>query len=197
MSRLHRTSILFTMVGMVAGYLIFHPYAMTVYLATHVHWNGELHLHWKELFSNVSEALGPTMFTMSLPFILFGGVIGLLMGIIVERTRKLEAEKFEHEMEKVALETLKKLMVTLSHYLLNANMIIGGKVRRCRKISSNEEILDSLAVIEENGRKIDAVISALRRVTEVKTADYTAGGRVEMLDIAEEIEAQLDEAASN
>ena len=115
-----------------AGYLIFHPYAMAVHPATHVHRNGELHLHWKELFSNVSEALGPTMFTMSLPFIIFGGVIGLLMGIIVERTRKLEAEKFEHEIEKVALETLKKLMVTLSHYLLNANMI---SLSRCRSAS--------------------------------------------------------------
>jgi len=194
MQRHHNTAILFTAAGTLCGYLIFHPYAMAVYLATHVHESGELHFHWRELASGTLAVFGPTMFTMSLPFAVFGAVIGLLLGIVVERTKKLEAEKYEHEKQKVALDTLKQLMVTMSHYLLNANMIIGGKVRHCRKATSDGDILAALDVVEENGRKIDAVISALRKVTEIKTAYYTTDGRVEMLDIAQEIENQIGRA---
>ena len=81
--------------------------------------------------------------------------------------------------------------MTLSHHLLNANMIIGGKVRHSRKVVINEDILTDLTVIEEQGRKIYAVIKSLREAIEIKTADYTTSGEVKMIDIEKEIEDHL------
>ena len=46
---------------------------------------------------------------------------------MMDRLQKAFKAEYENERKKVALETLKRLMVTLSHYLLNANMIIGVK----------------------------------------------------------------------
>ncbi len=82
-------------------------------------------------------------------------------------------------------------MVTLSHYLLNANMVIGGKARRCQKKGGTSDILPDLKVIEEQARKIDAVIKALREITEVKTDIYSTGGAAKMIDITQQIEARL------
>jgi len=61
--------------------------------------------------------------------------------------------------------------VTIARHLLNANTIIGGKVRQCRRLISDQEILKVLADIEEQGRKIDSTIKSLREVTELKIMD--------------------------
>jgi hypothetical protein len=84
-------------------------------------------------------------------------------------------------------------MVTLSYYLLNANMIIGGKVRHGRKGTSNQDVLAALEVIEKQGRKIDTVIKSLREVTEIKTISYTTSEQVRMIDISREIDDRLKE----
>lgn len=130
---------------------------------------------------------------MAIPFAFFGGLTGFLIGMIIRRKKRLLELKYEGEKNEVALQTLKEVMVTLSHHLLNANMIIGGQVHHCRRTVSDEDILRSLDVVEEQGHRIDAVIKALRDVSEVKTTDYTTSGTVKMIDIAEEIEEQIKE----
>ncbi len=112
---------------------------------------------------------------------------------MLDRLQKAFQAEYENERKKVALKTLKRLMVTLSHYLLNANMIIGGKVRHSRKVESNKDNIASLKVIEEQARKIDAVIGALKKVTEIKTSDYTNKGQALMINITQEIEEQLSQ----
>lgn len=97
----------------------------------------------------------------------------------------------ENEKNQIALETLQRLMVTLSHYLLNANVVIGGEVRHSRKTATSEDSLTSLEVMEQEAKKIDSVIQALRKITTIRTANYTSGGRDLMIDITEEIEKQL------
>jgi phosphate uptake regulator len=151
-----------------------------------------LHIHLNELRAQTLVAFEPAMLPMSIAFIVFGGLIGLLIGIVIERKRKLIEAEHENEKKRIVLETIKRLMVTISHYLLNANMIIGGKVRHSRKAVTNEDVLAALEVIEEQGRKIDAVIKSLREITELKTSDYTTGGKVKMIDIAQEIENRLE-----
>jgi len=71
-------------------------------------------------------------------------------------------------------------------------MIIGGKVRHCRKAISDQDILAALGVIEEQGRKIDAVVNALRESTEIRIARYTTDDKVQMIDISKEIEDRLN-----
>lgn len=179
---------------MFAGYLLFHPYTMLVYALMHMHSKEELHLHWRESSADAIASFEPMMLPMAISFAVFGGVIGLLIGILIDRKKRLDVAEHETEKKKIALGTMNKLMVTLSHYLLNANMIIGGKVRHCRKATSNDDILDALMHIEGQARKIDAVVAALRKLTEIKTAHYTASGQTTMIDIAQEIEEQLKRA---
>ena len=105
--------------------------------------------------------------------------------------RRLRVAELENENKRVALETLHQLMITLSHYLLNANTIIGGMVRRCRKAKSKTQIAPSLQVIEEQAGKIEIVINALKKVTDIKTASYTSESNTLMIDVAKEIEEAL------
>ncbi len=110
----------------------------------------------------------------------------------MERQRLHEVE-LAHEKKKTALQTLHQLMVTLSHHLLNANTIIGGMVRRCQRAESKAEMDHSLQVIEEQAKRIDTTIAALKRVTDIKTASYVNGGDMMMIDVAKEIEEALKE----
>lgn len=175
--------------GFVVGYFLLHPYAMLVYFLT----TTEQAMSWNAWSDHASEAFRSIMLPMAVSFAAFGGIIGFMIALLVERKRRLDAAAAESERNRVALEAVKNLMVTLSHYLLNANMIIGGKVRHCRKATTDEDILTALAVVEEQGQRIDAVIGALRNIVEMKTTNYTTDGRVAMFDIAGEIDRMLQE----
>ena len=188
----YRVHIILSFVGALCGYLLLHPYTMLVYTLIHLHQDKGLHFHWQDLPSRTLAAFDPMMLPMAVSFAFFGGVVGLLAGILLDRKRRLIAAEHENKEKIIALDTLKEVMVTLSHYLLNANMIIGGKVRHCRKATDDKDILAALAVVEEQGRKIDAVISALRDSTEIKVESYTSDGVVKMIDISREIEDRIE-----
>jgi len=131
------------------------------------------------------------MVPMASAFVIFGGLVGLLIALTLERKKKLLMLGVENERNQIAVQTLRELMVTLSHHLLNANTIIGGKVRHCRKLVFDKDALETLSDIETQGRKIDATIRSLREVTEMKTMDYTTGGTVTMIDIDEKIRKKM------
>ncbi|MBI4849767.1 MAG: hypothetical protein HY808_14550 [Nitrospirae bacterium] len=171
-------------IGALAGYAVFHPYTMLVYSLTGFAHSG---MHLKDVFFSFEREMLP----MGVAFAVLGGLIGILIAVVIEKQRQLYTVTFENEKKKIALETLQQLMITLSHYLLNANMVIGGMVRRCQRIQTNEDAQHSLEAIAEQAKKIDAVISALKRLTEIKTAKYTAEGHALMIDISKEIEELL------
>jgi hypothetical protein len=180
------------LVGMVLGYLIFHPYTMLVFALFHSQ-QGHPDIRFGELGIGALMAYDPEMLPMALSFVLFGGCLGFVVGLIIEKHRKLIHAQHEHEKSKIALETLNQLMITLSHYLLNANMVIGGKARRSQKKKNPSDIMPDLKVIEDQAKKIDAVIKALREITELKTVLYSTGGTAKMMDITQEIESQLQQ----
>ncbi|KHK00363.1 hypothetical protein NY78_4259 [Desulfovibrio sp. TomC] len=97
------------------------------------------------------------------------------------------------------MEAVKALTATLSHYLLNANMIIGGQVRHCRRFTPSQEILDSLQVVEEQGRIIDAAIGALRELARIVILRGSSGqdtsSQISMIDLAGELEERLRKLA--
>ncbi len=134
------------------------------------------------------------MLLMGLAFGLLGGLIGFLFSVVTERGKRLLVSEHEREKREIALRTVHNLMVTLSHHLLNANMIIGGKVRHCRKTATGQDLLESLCVIEEQGRKIDAVLNSLRTLVEIHTSGYTSDGLVSMIDISRELDERLGKA---
>jgi hypothetical protein len=195
MTKRYKLQIICMVVGVVLGYLILHPYTMLILsLLSAFQWE-PLRLQ-TDLTIGHLVAFHPLMLPMAISFSLFGSFIGLLVGILLNRKRELWIADHENEKKRVAIETLREVMVTLSHHLLNANMIIGGKVRHCRKATSDEKILAALEIIEEQGRKIDAVVGALRRATEVKVAHYTLDGTVRMIDIEHEIKEELSSKRS-
>lgn len=188
----YRVKIVSSFAGAFVGYLLFHPYTMIVDSIMHRQGGEDFHFHWKSLLSAALRSFDPMMAPMASAFMFFCAMIGLLIGIMVDKKRKLYAAEYENEKKKVALETLHRLIVTLSHYLLNANMIIGGRVRHSRKNEPNEDMIAALDVIEDQAKKIDAVITALSRVTEIKTAHYTKEDHELMIDITKEIEKELN-----
>lgn len=186
--RAHRREILFLVAGVFAGYIIFHPYAMLANLLLGVYRYGDIHFTRDELLHVLQSGYHPEMLPMSLSFALFGGAIGLLSGILIGKRRKLREAELDNLMKKTAVETLQRIMITLSHYLLNANTVIGGNARRRKKYTAAEDFVVLLDVIDEESRKIEAVVNALRRITDLKTADYTAEGQGLMIDIAKELD---------
>ena len=179
---------------MIIGYLIFHPYTMLVYSLMGIPDGEKTHLQLRNISGIFRMALNPEMLPMAFSFAFFGGTIGLLTGILVDRKKRLYEVEHENEKKKVALETLKRLMITLSHHLLNANTVIGGIARLVRKNKPDNTSAESLEVIEEQSKKIDAVIKALQELTEIRTADYTSKGKDLIIDITKEIEELLNKA---
>ena len=177
--------------GAVVGHLLVHPYAMVAYSLMDMYREGRFTIHMDHALSAARSIFDPNMLPMTISFSLLSGVVALLMGVVRDKQRKLHESAIENERKKASVDTLQRLMVTLSHYFLNANTVIGGAARHCRRHASPEEIASSLKVIEEQAHKIDAVIAALRKITDIKTADYTSGGHDLMLDIAREIEEIL------
>jgi len=128
---------------------------------------------------------------MALAFTVFGAGVGLLTGALSERKRRLFEAEMENEKRKTAVETLMRLMITLSHHLLNANTVIGGTAQRCKKHTTDAGLIESLDLIREEAAKIDAVIRALKKISEIKTSDYTSEGKDLMIDISKEIEDSM------
>ena len=184
MFRGYRIHLIFSVVGIIVGYLVIHPYSMVLDALMHEQETGVFHLSWQALSSGALSSFHPMMLPMAISFSFLGGVIGFLTGLIVDRKKRLYDAQNENEKNKVALETINNLMVTLSHYLLNSNTIIGGAVRRCKHLETKQDMLASLAMIEEQGRKIDKAVRALGKITEIKTADYASDGQIQMIDIA-------------
>ncbi|SPQ01191.1 hypothetical protein NBG4_460014 [Candidatus Sulfobium mesophilum] len=177
----------FFALGALTGHLIVHPYAMVSYSLMDMMRHGSMTMDMGHVMQSAGSIFEPFMLPMTIAFSLLCGLIALLMAMLYDKKRRLHDGALENERKKASLETLHRLMVTLSHYLLNANTVIGGMIRHCRKHDSKEEVVSSLAVMEEQAHKIDAVIAALRKVTEIRTADYTSEGHGLMIDVEKEI----------
>ena len=187
----YRRHITYSLIFALIGYLAAHPITIFVYTFLYSY-ERETVQSQLNLSRQIAESTyKPMMLPMGVAFLFAGGFVGLLLGIAADRRRRLRDQE---RRRKVALETLHELMVTLSHYLLNANAVIGGMVRRTKRIESRREVLNSLSVIEEQAKKIDAVILSLQKITELKTCNYTAQGKMLMIDVANEIEEELRKA---
>ncbi len=119
-------------------------------------------------------------------------------GICRDVTERVELEKqtlrlveLENERKTIALSTLRQLMVTLSHYFLNANTIIGGMARRSERAASDDERQASLEAIREQTGRTEGVIAALKRMAEIRTTEYTPESHTLMIDLTREIEETL------
>jgi len=152
---------------------------------------GHKDLLFKDFYEAFSKSLTAEMTFMALAFAVFGACVGLLTAALSERKRRLFEAEMEIENKKTAVETLRRLMITLSHHLLNANTVIGATAHRSKRHTTDVGLIESLDLIREEAAKIDAVIETLKKISEIRTADYTSEGKNLMIDISKEIEEKL------
>jgi signal transduction histidine kinase len=179
----------FTLAGAGVGFLLLHPFAMLAYTLgpQHTHlsldpafWGRELKL-----------AFSSGMLHMGLAFVLLGGVSGGLLGAWLAARERLAAARLEAARRLTALNTLQELMITLAHYIRNANLVIGGFSHRLAKRLAEPEIKDQLHLILKASHEIEAVIASLQHLTEINTTPYTAAGQSRIIDLKNELEVRL------
>ena len=177
------------LLGGLAGFLLLHSYVMLLASAGAIPWHSSpaASVDWSlQSFLALERAMIP----MAVPFAILGAVLGLMAGSYLNRAHRLQQLLLEQERSTTALETVRAFTDTLSHYLLNANMIIGGQVRHCRRSTPSYEVMDSLRIIEEQGMIIDAVIGALSDLARIVIFQESPG-QVPMIDLARELENRL------
>lgn len=174
--------------GAFLGYLVLHPYTMVVYgLFGHHGATGE-GMDLRRMFGEVPAAFRSNMVPMGLPFALLGALVGLLLGFLLEaRSRRFEMEK-----RLLAMETLRQLMVTLSHHLLNAVQGIGGFASMAIRKEKDEDKRRPLEIIKREAIRIEAVVKALQSLESVSTERYTKSSETLMIDIRKELQEKLE-----
>jgi signal transduction histidine kinase len=179
----------FTLAGMGLGYLLVHPFAMLAYIL------GPQHTYVPMDFSfwgrQVRISFSSEMLAMGLAFAFMGGLSGFCLGAWHLQKERLAAEEMESQRRLAALNTLKELMVTLAHYIRNANVVIGGFSARLSKRLDDAELQGHLQLIQRASREIEAVIASFQNLTEITTATYTTQGQARMIDLKKELEAHL------
>jgi signal transduction histidine kinase len=175
--------------GMAVGFFVIQPLNVLVYnLAPKI----RLALHeisfWKRLLEMMLDS---TSLFMGLMFAVFGGLTGHFLGSWLYQRDRLAAEEMESARRLAALETLKELMVTLAHYIRNANMVIGGFSDHLLRHLPAPQYQEHLHLIRQSSRQIDAVIDSLQNLTEISITQYIAGGACNMIDLKKELDERL------
>jgi signal transduction histidine kinase len=109
------------------------------------------------------------------------------------QTRKAEKE------ERFALETINKLMVTISHYLNNPLTVLLGRVELLSEATENGGILKGeikrfAESCKREIHRIDSIIKVFQNLCEVRYKTYPPG--IKMLDVEKEIKNRLKEIES-
>jgi signal transduction histidine kinase len=184
----------FTLAGIVIGYLLVHPFAMLAYILgpQHPHDFMDVALWHRQL----SLAFSPEMLAMGAAFAFMGGVAGFGLGAWYLQKERLAVEKLESQRRQVALATMRELMVTLAHYIRNANLVIGGFSSRLARGNSDREVLHDLALIHRASQEIDAVITALESLTQIEHTQYIDAWQTRMIDLHQQFKARLQESAA-
>jgi signal transduction histidine kinase len=181
--------ILFTLTGMVVGYVLMHPFAMLAYILGphHPHEPWDLFLWGRQVYA----AFSTEMLVMGLAFSFMGGVAGFGLGAWYLQKERLAQEQLETQRRQAALNTLRELMVTLAHHIRNANMVIGGFSKHMQKHISDPELRRQLELIHRASHEIDDVIASLENISQIEHVQYIDGWRTKMIDLKKELEERL------
>ncbi len=182
----------FTLAGMVIGYLLVHPFAMLAYILgpQHPHTPMEISLWGQQARLSFSS----DMLAMGAAFSFMGGVAGFGLGAWYLQRERLAAAKLESERRLTAIKTLQELMVTLAHYIRNANVVIGGFSLHLQKHLREPELKRQLELIHQASCEIESVIASLESLTEIEHEQYISRWKTQMIDLKEELESRLQAA---
>jgi len=176
--------------GACLGLLILRPYTLLIYSIFRFIETGNIGLY-SQIFVEGPRVLSFFMLLTSISFVLLGGLIGLVFGKWYDRRQRHISEQIEREKKEAALETLKELNVTLSHYIINSSSIIRGFAQRGNQKADNEKIKEYFLIIEKEVDKTIAVMKGLETLKEIESIKYIESGMEMMIDLKKQIEEQL------
>ena len=180
--------VLLSLAGGSVGYILLHPYTMLVYGLYGHHGAGPEGMDLRRLLEDVPASFRLDMVPMGLPFAFLGALVGLLLGFWLEaRSRRFEMEK-----RLLAVDTLRQLMVTLAHHLLNAVQGIGGFAALALRKEKDEDKRRPLEIIKRESIRIEAVVKALQSLESVTTERYTKSSETLMIDIRKELQERME-----
>lgn len=179
---------LLSLLGGALGYLVLHPYAMLVYGLYGIHGAAKVPTRPVPPFREVLSSFDPAMLPMGIPFALLGGVAGLSLGFWME----VERQRFEMEKRLLTVETVRRLMTTLAHYLLNAAQIVGGFAARDIRKEQDETIRHHLEAMRDEAMRIEGVVRSLLSLESVKSRRFLENRDSAMIDIQNELRDRLE-----
>lgn len=188
-SSAHRRILWPTLGGMALGFFVIQPLIVLVYnLAPKTRLAFHDLSFWKRL---LEMSLDPTSIFMGLAFSLLAGGTGFWFGSWLYQRDRLMAEQMESARRLAALDTLQALMVTLAHYIRNANLVIGGFSDQLRRHAADPKEKEHLELVHQASREIDAVIDSLQSLTQISATQYIVGGTARMIDLKKELDQRL------
>jgi signal transduction histidine kinase len=185
----YRRHIWLILAGAAMGFFVIQPLNVLVYnLAPKT----RLAFHELSFWQRLLEmTLNSTSLFMGLAYGILGGLTGHFVGAWLNQRDRLAAEQTESARRLAALQTLKELMVTLAHYIRNANMVIGGFSDHLLRHSPDRKHEEHLRLIHQASREIEAVIDSLQNLTEISATQYIAGGSSRMIDLKKALDERL------
>jgi signal transduction histidine kinase len=178
-------------IGACLGFLLLRPYTILIYTLFDFIETGNIGLH-GQISIEGPKTFRFFMLLTSISFLFFGGVIGLFFGKWYERKQRHIEEQVEREKKEAAIEILRELNVTLSHYIINSSSIIRGFAQRGNRKTDNEKIKEYFSIIQEEVDKTIAVMKGLEAIKEIESIKYVQSGTTMMIDLKKQIKEQLE-----
>jgi two-component system NtrC family sensor kinase len=142
----------------------------------------------------VTDKLGGKPFTQEDARLLTS--LGSYTAIAIENARLYESER-----ELARVETVKQMIVTLSHYIMNPLTAINLstyeltiKSEQDKLAKDHETLKRNLQLIEMNIKEIVAVMSILQQIASPRSTTYV--GDIEMIDIEDEVKRRVKKIQS-
>jgi signal transduction histidine kinase len=180
------------LVGMLLGFFVIQPLNVLVYnLAPQIRVEFHNISFWKRLLDMSTDSV--SLF-MGLFYALVGGITGLCFGLWLYQKDRLQAEQIESARRLTALDTLQELMVTLAHYIRNANMVIGGFSNKLANHLADSQEKQQAELVRQASQKIDLVINSLENLTEISVTQYITSGTARMIDLKQDLDQKLGAA---
>jgi HD-like signal output (HDOD) protein len=120
----------------------------------------------------------------------------LLVESVLRENRKMQAQIARDQMKKAALESLRTITATLSHYINNASATILGRAQLVELAMSKGTVADpdkvaanSMSIIVKSVEFISVVLEELKKLSSFDVTHYH--DETDILDIEEKLQAQL------
>jgi len=177
-----------SLAGGVLGFLILHPYTTLIY-GLYKRPGDLFRAGHERVFNELAASFRPDILHMGVPFAFLGAAAGLFFGFWLEARR----QRIEMEKQVLAVETLRQLMMTISHHMLNAAQIVGGFAARDIRKEQDDGIRNHLEAIRNEAVRIEAMVESLKSIESVKGDRFSGNRGASMLDIQKEFLIKTEE----